>query len=446
MNNNNYIHVVILSIAFVISMFVMPNIRTIAIVNLISMLFLNYIIYKKQGTLFTPLLLILASLYVFHAGHLWVALFKGNAETFLLNLGYAGSSLDLITLFRKLTILLILFGCTGACFVKRSINIKDRAFFIPGTWFRSFVVILYIIMMFFEISRAGNVSAKGYGEGYQYSNTFALMLSDWINILLITMMYAYKDNPKLFWRYTGMLMFRALFIMFFVGNRGSSVIQIITAVFIISRFSYLSNNKAKLKGLIGSIGAFLLVALPLISIMRQGVASGEAFSDQGPIESFLMEFGDTARNTFLVDGFIRQMGDMKGLQILATSLTIVPMSTIFFGDLITHYGMVGLFLNEFFNIRGLGGSMFGQLYFNFGDSAFLYLSTVAIALFSTWISNNLMTKDNSIYKTLIFVGLFVGLMTNVRGEWYSTMSSLKISLYLCLYLYFFNRNRIGYRK
>lgn len=418
-------------------MYMMPNIRIISFVNIVSFLVLSYMIYKKQKELFTPLLLVIWSLYIFHSGHLWVSLLKADSVSYLLNFGYSSSESELIHLYRLLTNILILFGCVGLCTAKETVKIRNHPDFSLPSWFHTCVIILYIVMMYFEVQRAGNVSVSGYGDGYHYSNTFALMLADWVNILLITMMYVYGNNPKLFWTYTNMLLLRALFIMFFVGNRGSSVIQIITAVFIISRFSYISEKKAKLKQIIYSMFFFLVIALPLISVMRSGISYSEVFSDQGPIESFLVEFGDTARNTFLVDGFINLFGPVYGLQILSTSLTIFPMSTILFGDMINQYGMVGSFLNEFYNMKGLGGSMFAQLYFNFGNSIWLYAASVLMAMFTAWVSNTLMTKDNSIYKTLIFLGLFIGLITNVRGEWYSTMSCLKISLYLCVFLWFF---------
>lgn len=430
---------------FVLAMYIYPSINTIAIVNLASFLFFSYAIYKKQKEFLTPLLLVLWSLYIFHSGHLWISFFKVNALSYLLDFGYSYSESELIDIYRMLTVLLIIFGCTGLRFAKRNKQKKEDIAFNPPSWMHSVVIILYIIMMYFEVERAGNVSVSGYGDGYHYSNSFALMLSDWVNMLLITMMFVYRNNPKIFWRYTNMLLIRALFIMFFVGNRGSSVIQIITAVFIISRYSYLADNKVKLRQLLLGIGAFLLVALPLISIIRSGISSNDAFSNQGPVESFLIEFGDTARNTFLVDDFIHQFGDVSGQQMLSTSLTILPMSTILWGEIINQYGLVGAFLNDFYNIKGLGGSMFAQLYFNFGNSFWLYLSTVLMALLTTWVSNTLMTNINSIYKVIIFLGLFVGLMTNVRSEWYSTMSCLKISLYLCvLFLFLIKKTDFKY--
>ena len=432
-------------LVFLVSvMYLFPSINTIAAVNIVSFVFISYTIYKKQKKILTPLLLILWSLYIFHSGHLWLSFFKVNTLSYLWDFGYSSSESELINIYRLLTVLLMVFGCTGLCFVKKTIKKNENLVFFPPSWIHPIIILLYVIMMYFEVKRAGNVSVSGYGDGYHYSNSFALMLSDWVNMLLITMMFVYRYNPKMFWRYTGMLLFRALFIMFFVGNRGSSVIQIITAVFIISRYSYLSENKVKLRQLLLCIGAFLLITLPLISIIRSGASSNEAFLNQGPVESFLIEFGDTARNTFLVDGFINQFGAMNGLQMLSTSLTILPMSTVLWGDLINQYGMVGVFLNDFYNIKGLGGSMFAQLYFNFGNSFWLYLFTALMALLTTWVSNRLMDNVNSIYKAIIFLGLFVGLMTNVRSEWYSAMSSLKISLYLCVLLLLLTKTGIKY--
>lgn len=430
--------VTLILLAFLVAaMYIMPNIRSVALVNLVSLLLLTYKICRKQRRVFSPLLLILLSLYIFHSGHLWLSLFKANPLIYLMDFGYSSSEQELVFIYRLLTNMLILFGCVGLYFVKETFALRDNNYISLPSGINILVILLYLIMMYYEVQRAGNVSAQGYGGGYHYSNAFALMLADWINILLVMMMYVYRNDSNRFWRYTCMLLFRALFIMFFVGNRGSSVIQIITAVFIISRYSYISEDKVKLRRIIWGMGFFLLIALPLVSMLRSGVSSGDVFSNQGPIESFFIEFGDTARNMFLVDGYVSTFGPVNGLQMLSTSLTIFPMSTLFFGNLINKYGIVAAFLNDYYNMRGLGGSMFAQLYFNFGSSGWLFVSIAIMALFTTWVSNSLMTKNNSIYRTIIFLGLFVGLITNVRGEWYSTMSSLKISLYLCVILLLF---------
>lgn len=79
---------------------------------------------------------------------------------------------------------------------------------------------------------------------------------------------------------------------------------------------------------------------------------------------------------------------------------------------------------------------------NFGDTVFLYISSGLFSFLVVWISNVLMTKRLSMFKIIIFLSLFAGLLTTVRFEWISTMSFLKIASYLVVFLYFFGAKRI----
>ncbi|WP_446785266.1 O-antigen polysaccharide polymerase Wzy [Macellibacteroides fermentans] len=425
-------------------LFYVHDIRLIALINILSLAFGCYSIIKIQQSVISPFLIILVSMYIFHSGHLWVSLFKEDAEQFLLTCGYATGLQILLELYTQITSLLIVFTIIGICFIKGNKKSLDLSIVTVSPLFRSIVIILYFILMYYEILRSNNVAKLGYGVGYHYENDFALMLSDWVNILLIVVIFSYKDNPRMFWRYASLMIFRALYIMFMVGNRGESVINILILVFIITKYSYLSHNSKKLRSYILSIFCFLLFALPLVSLIRSGETIGTAFNNIGPIESFLMEFGDTARNYFMTNDYVSKMGPCYGMQMFSTSLTIFPGSTFLFGDVISRYGFVGAILNEYNNIKGLGGSNLSQLYFNFGNGYLLYVSTIILSFLTTWISNKLMTENNNIYKTIILLTVFIGLITNVRAEWYSVMSQLKIGLYLCFMLFVSNKSKLHF--
>lgn len=434
--------VILLSMFFTLQY--VSNINEVAIINLLSLLLGSYAIIKAQKNPISPFLIIVISMYIFHSGQLWISLFKDDPIQFILSCEYSTSAYDIIRLYAKLTQLLIVFMFVGLVYTKPACkNAGDVVLNVSGL-FRFLVICLYLVLMYYEVLRAGSVAAKGYGGGYHYSNNFASMLADWVNIMFITIIYAYKDNPKMFWRYTGLMLFKALFVMFFVGNRGDSVVNMLIFGFIVVRYSYLRKTPKKMYRLLSVMGIFLLIVLPLISILRSGGNAQESFANQGPIESFLMEFGDTARNFFLTDAFVTHMGHVYGMQMFTTSLTIIPCSTILFGDLINSYGIIGIILNEYFDVEGLGGSNLTQLYFNFGDGPLLYLSSFLMAYFCIFVSNMLMRKNHNIYTTLILLSLFAGLLINVRAEWYSVMSQLKIGLYMCLIIYISNQTGISF--
>jgi hypothetical protein len=85
--------------------------------------------------------------------------------------------------------------------------------------------------------------------------------------------------------------------------------------------------------------------------------------------------------------------------------------------------------------------MLAQLILNFGYSPFLYISLIAMALLSVWLSNRLMSENNiSIYRFILLISLFLGLLINVRGEWYETVSQIKVALYIMLALYLIQKS------
>lgn len=418
---------------------VVPELRSLSVINLSSLIIFEYILYKIQGKFLTPYNLFMAVLYLFHSGQLWVALYKPDVSTFITSMEYTGSVENSLMVYKLITKILIIFMSVGVLTIKKVIvdfNKKSDTNYKVDDSVHYLVLVAYAVSMYYEFLRAQNVSALGYGAGYHYTNTTALILSDFVNVLLYLMLYLCKDDQKLFKRYLILLFIRALFVMIFVGNRGDSVINILIAVFLLINYSYLSVYKKKIRNYVVISGLFLLFILPIISMAR----SGDSFNlaEINPVESFLMEFGDTAGNVFYSVDFVNQYSHFYGMQMLMTSLTIVPFSTVFFGDVIASYGNIGMILNEYRGYGGLGGSLISQLYMNFGDTFYLLLVSALFSLLVSWISNSLMTKKLSFYKMLIFLSLFAGVLTNVRSEWITTMSFLKIALYVILMIYIFN--------
>lgn len=419
-------------------MYEIPNLRCVSICNISSFILLGFFIYKIQGKLLSPFILLMLCLYLFHSGHLWLSIFYSDLDNFVYELKYPGDMGNAVTVYRDITTLLIIFMSVGILTLKKCTVLKLRDYKISVN-IHNFVLLLFILAMCTEIVRAATVSVKGYAAGFRYTSSFALVLADFVNILLYMMLYLCRNNKRLFKRYLFMLVFRALFIMVFVGNRGASVVNILVALYILVNYSYLSYNKSFIKkALVYSVVAMLLI-LPLISITRAG-DSGTGFQGNNPFEYFFMEFGETAWNVFLAKDYIDAFYPLYGMQIAVSTLTIIPMSTSLFGDLFLTYSNIGQMLNEYLGgFTNLGGSMLSQLYMNFGGSNYIYISSIGMALIFSWVSNTLMTKELSIYKMIIFLSLFAGLMMNIRDEWYSTMSYLKIGIYVAALIFFLNK-------
>ena len=93
-------------------------------------------------------------------------------------------------------------------------------------------------------------------------------------------------------------------------------------------------------------------------------------------------------------------------------------------------------MNDFYDRSALGGSLIGQLYFNFNNSLLLYISIILAGFLSSWCSNKLLDRKESIFYYVFYLCLFSGLMTWVRGEWYDVVIQVKLCLYLLLLIYF----------
>lgn len=420
------------------------SVIVLSIVNLGSLLLLGNSVRLIQGKLLSPFLLIAASLYVFHSGHLWLSLLNVDPASFLLSFDwYKASNIHyIIETYTGITSLLIIFMTVGVLTIKPIVpeNETDITNYYVTNYFKFGFIVLYLLAFYFEAGRAINVSNSGYGDGYHYSSSIAQYIVFSVEVLLLMLLYIYRKNPKQFKFYLFLDFAKIFFVMFFVGNRGTSVINLLIILFIITNYSYLAYDQRKLKRIILSVFAFLLVALPFISATRgerSNMGITEFVNTSSPIESFLEEFGGTVYNVFLTQDYISAIGSAHGLQILGTTLSIFPGSTMLFGDIITKNVSIGSMLNIYNNRQGLGGSMIAQLYFNFGESFFLYISIAIVALVVSLISNKLMKGNMGLYKTILLLSLFSGFMTFVRGEWYDVVTEVKVCAYLIILLYTF---------
>lgn len=436
----NRLFVILISVVF---FYIVPRINSIVILSLANMAIMSFLCFsviKIQRKVFSPFLLMAVSLCVFHCGCLWVSPFESSPMNYLLGEHRIANEIEVINAYKIITNLLIVFWCVGVTKID-SIGYKsDLTHISVNGVFRFFVFILYIFSFYFEFQRAASVSALGYGDGYRYGSSFGQLLCNGVNMLLLTILYASHQNYKLMLRYVFLIVIRNLFIIVFVGNRGLATINILIALFVISRYSYLSLDSQKLKRLYWVVGLVMVLILPLISLTRGGnITVQNAVSNLNPIESFLTEFGGTAGNVMMAIQFVDAKTPFLGLQILATALVIVPFSTTLFGELIIKYVSVASMFNDFYNRSGLGGSLLSQLIVNFGDTIVLYFAIGLISWIVSCISNSLMKKQNSIYITILLINLFVGLMLTVRGELYDTFAYLKVSIYLVAFIYIMNQ-------
>lgn len=420
------------------------SVYIIGICNIISLFVGINAIKKIQGSFLSPLILITICLYIFHSGHLWLSLINISPSSFLTSFDYEYQTTNydyILNVYREITILLSLFIVVSILFVKpinKAFKGRECGTVLVTNRFRKSFFLLYIISMFFELKRAIAVAATSYGEGYLYGSSIEQYIVGFVNVILLLFLYIYRNDKNKFNLYLGLQLFRTFFIMFFVGNRGSSIIYLIVTAFIVTNYSYLASRKRYIRNVSILVVGFMLIALPFISATRGGSRENMSVSQfvekNNPIESFLEEFGGTVANVFLTKEYVDAYGSTNGIQIIGTSLSILPGSTSLFGDIIRENVSIGMKLNNFANRQGLGGSLLSQLYFNFSEFWLLCLSVAVVSLLMVWTSNQLMNNGGSLFYTLFLLCLFSGLITWVRGEWYDVITQVKMCVYVIILL------------
>lgn len=428
------------------------SLYTIGFINLISLIGFLYVAKRIQGKFLSPFVIIATCMYIFHSGHIWLALFNPSPYKFLTSFDweYRTTNIEYILLvYKRITEQLILFVIVGLTFIKpikKGFSTSHEFSYKATKLFKIIFAILYIVAMYFELRRAMSVATTSYGEGYLYGSTFAQYVVSAVNIMLLLFMYVYRHDKKQFNIYLSLLLIRTFFIMFFVGNRGTSVIYLIITMFMLATYSYASSDSKKIRKIFVSGLLFMLVFLPFISATRgatrQNIGIANFVSENNPIESFLDEFGGTAANVFLTEDYVNAVGQTNGMQILGTTLTLFPGSTALFGDIIMENISIGNKLNEFNNRQGLGGSLISQLWFNFGNGWMLYVSIILVSLLVAWTSNQLTRDGQSLLYMLFLLCLFSGLMTWVRGEWYDVITQVKMCIYIIILIKICNNKLI----
>lgn len=416
-----------------------PNVYLIGLINISSLLVLGWGVSKISGRIFTPFILIAGCLYLFHSGILWISVFSVSPNTVLTSFSERFQTSDynyILRVYNEVTILLVLFMASGILFSKKlsynpnAINISCK----PTKFFRVAFIILYIVGLFIEIKRGIAVHSSSYAEGFIYGSSIESHIATSVNVLLLFFLFIYRKDKKKFNYYIVLQLIRVFFIMFFVGNRGTSVINLLITLFIVVTYSYLTYDRKKIKHLIIATAAGMLFILPLASALRgsSDEVALDSLRETGFLVKFFGEFGGSVENVFLSKDFTESVGVTYGFQILCNALALIPGSTAIFGDIITNNTSLGTILNDYYGRAALGGSLLGQLYFNFNNTFLLYISVVLVGAFASWCSNKLFEKRSSIYYYIFFLCLFSGLMTWVRGEFYDVVIQVKMCCYILI--------------
>ena len=102
-----------------------PSVYLVGFCNLASLIILGNGIRKIQGKFLSPFLLVGACLYLFHSGHLWLALLDISPKDVLTSFEYDYRTTNypyILNVYRQITIMLVIYMSVGVLVIKPRIN------------------------------------------------------------------------------------------------------------------------------------------------------------------------------------------------------------------------------------------------------------------------------------------------------------------------------------
>ena len=230
---------------------------------------------------------------------------------------------------------------------------------------------------------------------------------------------------------------RCLLLMILTGKRGAFVIPLLLYVF--CKHHFVKKYKRKHIIWIASAGVFLLSMISFISYGRGDYSNMDFFEfmrEKNIIVQILSELGGSFTTTVLSYNYTLSNGFLEGKSYLGALSVFLPLSDTFFAD-VKEYMSVSALLNPYSPSGGaLGGSLFGEMYINFGYYALLLSPLYAWVVSKTEnIINN--AGKHSLFAVCSSVYISYGFWIYVRGNLVDVVFIAKRTLYvLILFLIF----------
>lgn len=437
-HSNRLIYLAVSAILFVVLFFELP-IQVIGVINLLFLFFSFFTLSKVQKSTFTPFNVILVCLFLFHSGHLWLSLVTSDVSRWDFLFNYTATEAQKIKTYSYVTQMIIVFYWVGILKLKPNNNkqVSENLETRTSSLLLLTTIVCYLLCLYYDIGRAVRVQALGYGGGYQYETGFSYTVSVFLNELLILLFIVNRHNKKMLSFLISLVSIRLVLVLVLIGNRGAAIIFAIMIIYILAKYTSYSrffSNKFSLF-LIVLAGS---IALPLISLTRNDYIKTNGVVDfiitYNPFTYFLAEFGGTIKTLFIAMEY-NYKKFLNGAQFFYSSLAIFPGSDLLFGDGHRDYIGFALSLNRLDSIRGLGGSLIANIYVNCGYSVFSYIAMGVMGWITSYFSNGFAQRKSSLYATLIYFGMFFGMLTAVRGEWYDFLINIKLMAYLIILMW-----------
>lgn len=299
-------------------------------------------------------------------------------------------------------------------------------------------VVLFIPVLIYDMQMITSASQVGYLAKYTTNTGIFGDLEACFSAAVLCMLVTAKSQNRPWKGVYYYALLRALVLMLLVGNRGNMLITAI--LYIYAKHWFIKPYTRKNWLSVGAICIGVVVLMPFIAFIR-GKASELGFweylSTNNPVTQFLSEFGSTLVTPILSFQYVDSFGFLGGKSFLGALAVLVPFSSALFGG-IKQFMSVGVLLNPYAPAVGaLGGSVFAELYINFG-----WASLVLAALFGLGVAKISQALENGArgdhpFLSGMLLYLSYGVLLYVRGDFLDIVQAGKRVLYLCVVFYLF---------
>ena len=435
------------------------SLRFLSILSLINTLIVMAFVFKIGKRIFSVSSMFMLFLAVFHFGQAWLYSFGGEVDKTI--------SYDVFSLYHEQAIYSILMfslvsynliALFWIMFSKNDIAMGEALYETPnerGIYGRKlifnfgiiFFFVLLIPVIIYDYLSITITAQLGHAGLYENSG----VLSTWAAAnsyfpLAIIMVLLGCDPRKNGWKWIYYYAIgRCLLLMILTGKRGSFVIPLLLYIF--CKHHFIKKYKRKHIVWIAITGILLLSMISFISYGRGDYSNMDFFEfmrEKNIIVQILSEFGGSFTTTVLSYNYTLSNGFLEGKSYLGALSVFLPMSDVIAPELKAYFSLETI-LNPYSPSGGaLGGSLFGEMYINFGYYALLLSPLYALLL--SKMENVINNADkHSLFAVCSSVYISYGFWIYVRGNLVDVVFIAKRTLYvLILYLVFkelFGRRR-----
>lgn len=435
------------------------SLRFLSVFSLINTLIVMAFVFKIGKRIFSVSSMFMLFLAVFHFGQAWLYAFGGEVDKTI--------SYDVFSLYQEqaiysmLVFSLVSYNLIALFWILFSKNDKDmgealyetpneRKIFDRKLIFNFGIIFFFVLLIpvtiydYLSITITAQFGHIGLYENSGVLSTWAAANSYFPLAIIMVLLGCEPKKNGWKWMYYYAIG-RCLLLMILTGKRGSFVIPLLLYIF--CKHHFIKKYKRKHIVWIVIAGFLLLSMISFISYGRGDYSNMDFFEfirEKNIIVQILSELGGSFTTTVLSYNYTLSNGFLEGKSYLGALSVFLPLSDLFFAD-IKKYMSVSNMLNPYSPSGGaLGGSLFGEMYINFGYYA-LILSPLYALLLSK-IENVINNADkHSLFAVCSSVYISYGFWIYVRGNLVDVVFIAKRTLYVfILYLVFkelFGRRR-----